>query len=54
MNKFEIKPLNPKRGSVYQYRLFVNGLAKTCYETLDDAQEHVAILTYLELNKSEA
>ena len=54
MKTFEIKPLKPKRGSIYKYRLYVNGLAKTCYETLDDAQEHVAILTYLELNKSEA
>ena len=51
MKTFEIKPLKPKKGSVYKYRLFVNGLQKTCYETLKAAQEHVAILTYLELNK---
>lgn len=51
MKTFEIKPLKPKKGSVYKYRLFVNGLQKTCYETLKSAQEHVAILTYLELNK---
>ena len=54
MKSFAIKPLTPKRGSAYKYRLYVNGLAKTCYETLEEAQEHVAILTYLELNKSEA
>lgn len=52
MKTFEIKSLKPKQGSVYKYRLFVNGLAKTCYETLDDAQEHVAILKYLEMKKS--
>jgi hypothetical protein len=54
MKSFDIKPLKQKRGSAYKYRLYVNGLAKTCYKTLKDAQEHVAILTYLEINKSEA
>ena len=44
MTQYEIKSLKPKKGSTFKYRLYVNGLAKTCYETLEDAHEHVEIL----------
>lgn len=41
---YEIKPLKAKQNSAFKYRLYVNGLAKTCYETLEDAHEHVKVL----------
>ena len=44
MKTYEIKTLKPKKGSAFKYRLYVNGLAKTCYETLEDANEHIEIL----------
>lgn len=48
MKNYEIKPLKPKKGSAYKYRLFVDGLAKTCYETERDAFDHVAVLKGME------
>ena len=47
MNKvYQVKALPPKENSKYKYRLYVNGLAKTLYENLDDAYEHIENLTY--------
>ena len=43
---YQVKALPPKENSKYKYRLYVNGLAKTVYENLDDAYEHIESLTY--------
>ena len=43
---YQVKNLPPKKNSKYKYRLYVNGLAKTLYENLDDAYEHIESLTY--------
>lgn len=43
MKTYEIKPFS-KRGSAYKYRLYVNGLAKNYYKTMQDAQDHVEVL----------
>ena len=43
---YQVKDLPPKKNSKYKYRLYVNGLAKTLYENLDDAYEHIESLTY--------
>ena len=50
---YQVKALPPKKKrtssriySKYKYRLYVNGLAKTLYENLDDAYEHIESLTY--------
>ena len=43
---YQVKALPPKENSKYKYRLYVNGLAKTLYENLDDAYKHIESLTY--------
>lgn len=46
MKTIEIRELPLKRGSVYRYRLYVDGLAKTYYRTLQEADEHIQILMH--------
>ena len=44
---YQVKALPPKKNSKYKYRLYVNGLAKTLYENLDDAINDISIMLNL-------